>query len=97
FIGVPDQVYGGDISYLILNIGGFIAVFIVALLFVPRLYRAGTVTIYGFMAALPLCLLMFGEKSPTTEQLVVAICLIAAVGTFYTTMGGVRAVVWVDA
>src|SRR3954470_24364878 len=50
FVGVPDQVYAGDISYLILNIGGFIAVFIVAFLFVPRLYRAGTVTIYGFLA-----------------------------------------------
>ena len=50
FIGVPAAAFAGDISYLILNVGGFIAVFIVGLLFVPRLYRAGTVTIYGYLA-----------------------------------------------
>lgn len=126
FVGAPDSAFAGDISYLSLNIGGIIAVFIVAFLFVPRLYRAGTVTIYGFLAqrfgepariavsctfifgrllasgarlflaAIPLCLLMFGARHPTREQLIFSICLIAAIGTFYTTMGGVRAVVWVD-
>ncbi len=127
FVGVPSQVYQGDLTYLILNIGGFIAVFVVAFLFVPKLYRAGTVTIYGFLAqrfgepsrvaascafivgrmlasgarlfvaAIPLCLLLFETTKPTTGQLITAICIIAVVGTFYTTLGGVRAVVWVDA
>lgn len=126
FVGVPDTAFGGDLSYLILNTGGILAVIIVAALFVPKLYRAGTVTIYGylaqrfgetarvamscafifgrllgsgarlFLAAIPLCLLMFGAREPKVWQLVVAICLITAVGTFYTTIGGVRAVVWVD-
>jgi SSS family transporter len=126
FVGVPDSGYSGDLSYLSLTIGGVIAVFVVAGLFIPRLYRAGTVTIYGylaqrfgetarvavsctfvfgrmlasgarlFLAAIPLCLLMFGSKAPHVWQLVVAICLITAVGTFYTVMGGVRAVIWVD-
>ena len=50
FVGVPDETFKGDISYLILNLGGFIAVFIVGFVFVPRLYHAGTVTIYGFLA-----------------------------------------------
>src|SRR5688500_5586705 len=50
FIGAPDRAYGGDLSYLILNVGGFLAVFVVGFLFVPRLYRAGTVTIYGYLA-----------------------------------------------
>src|SRR4051812_816857 len=49
FIAVPDEVYLGDVGYLILFLGTFVAVFIVALLFVPRLYRAGTVTIYGYL------------------------------------------------
>src|SRR5205085_12090513 len=101
-------------------------VFLVAILFVPNLYRAGTVTTYGylgqrfgelarvavsctflfgrllasgarlFLAAIPLCLLMFGAREPRLWQLVVAICLIGLVGTFYTTMGGIRAVVWTD-
>jgi SSS family solute:Na+ symporter len=126
FVGVPDSAYAGDISYLTFTLGGFIAVFVVATLFVPRLYRAGTVTIYGylaqrfgetariavsatfvfgrmlgsgarlFLAALPLCLLMFGNDQPHRWQMIVAICLIGLVGTFYTTLGGVRAVIWVD-
>jgi SSS family transporter len=49
FVGVPDDAYLGDIGYLILFAGTLVAVFIVALLFVPRLYRAGTVTIYGYL------------------------------------------------
>lgn len=126
FVGVPDSAYVGDISYLTFTLGGFVAVFVVATLFVPRLYRAGTVTIYGylahrfgqtariavsatfifgrmlgsgarlFLAALPLCLLMFGSDQPHRWQMIVAICLIGLVGTFYTTLGGVRAVIWVD-
>ena len=50
FVGVPDRSYGGNVSYLILNLGNFIAAFLVAWLFVPRLYRAGTVTVYGYLA-----------------------------------------------
>ncbi|MBN2310337.1 MAG: sodium:solute symporter [Candidatus Hydrogenedentes bacterium] len=49
FIGAPEISYRGDLSYLILNIGGMIAAFVVAFLFVPPLYRAGTVTIYGYL------------------------------------------------
>src|SRR5688572_8022080 len=50
FIGAPDFSYGGNLSYLILNVGGLIAVFVVGFVFVPRLYNAGTVTIYGYLA-----------------------------------------------
>lgn len=126
FVGAPDSSYGGNLSYLILNIGGFIAVFTVGLLFVPRLYRAGTVTIYGFLAqrfgetsrlavslmflfgrmlasgarlmlaAYPLCLLIYGLQHPTHWQLIAAIALIGFVGTFYTTFGGIKTVIWVD-
>ncbi len=126
FVGVPDAAFGGDLSYLGLSVGGIIAVFVVALLFVPRLYAAGTVTIYGFLAqrygegarvavscafivgrmlasgarlflaAIPLCLLLFGPQTPSVGELVAAILLIGVVGTVYTTQGGVRAVVWVD-
>lgn len=50
FIGVPDDAFAGNLSYLVLFAGNFIAVFLVGFLFVPRLYRAGTVTIYGYLA-----------------------------------------------
>jgi len=130
FIGAPEEAYTRDLSYLILNVGGFMAVFIVAIVFVPRLYRAGTVTIYGFieqrfgpaakiatscmflfgrllasgsrlfMAAIPLCLLLFGTQTQQAHehrgQLVLAICLIGLTGTFYTMMGGIRTIVWID-
>jgi SSS family transporter len=49
FVGVPQESYEGNLTYLVLNIGGFLAVLIVAALFIPRFYRAGTVTIYGFL------------------------------------------------
>src|SRR5882762_2625272 len=49
FVGVPQESYTGNLTYLVLNIGGFLAVLIVAALFIPRFYRAGTVTIYGFL------------------------------------------------
>jgi len=131
FVGAPDEAYRNNISYLILTAGGLVAVGIVATLFVPRLYRAGTVTIYGylgqrfgegamiaasivfllgrmlasgsrlFIAALPVCLLMFATRGdngfqPSTGQLILAICLIGLVGTFYTAFGGIRTVIWID-
>lgn len=131
FVGAPDLAFRGNLSYLILNVGGLLAVLVVATLFVPRLYRAGTVTIYGylnqrfgegamiavsamflvgrmlasgarlFIAAIPLCLLMFARANdsgfePTRGELVLAIVLIGLVGTFYTAFGGIRTVIWID-
>jgi solute:Na+ symporter, SSS family len=57
FVGAPSEAYRGNLTYLILNVGGFMAVFVVGLFFVPRLYRSGTVTIYGFLAT------RFGETA----------------------------------
>src|SRR5687768_14848164 len=37
FVGAPQETFNGDLTYLSLNIGGFLAVFIVATLFIPRL------------------------------------------------------------
>src|SRR4051812_19878392 len=50
FVGVPDRSYGGDVTYLVLYAGNFAAAFVVGFVFVPRLYRAGTITIYGYLA-----------------------------------------------
>jgi SSS family transporter len=49
FVGAPAESYSGNLTYLSQNIGGFVAVIFVAVFFVPRLYAAGTVTIYGFI------------------------------------------------
>lgn len=131
FVGAPEQSYRGNLSYLSLTLGNFIAVLVVSTIFIPPLYRAGTVTIYGylarrygestrvavsvmflagrmlasgarlFIAAMPLCLLLFARRGQTDfvatrGQLVLAVCLIGLIGTFYTTLGGIRTVVWTD-
>jgi len=49
FLGAPQQSFKGDLTYISLNIGGFLAVFVVAAIFIPRFYQAGTVTIYGYI------------------------------------------------
>lgn len=49
FIGVPQMAFEGNLTYLILNAGSMIAAFIIAFLFVPPIYSAGTVTIYGYL------------------------------------------------
>jgi Na+/proline symporter len=130
FLGAPEAAFKGDLTYLILNIGNFIGVVIVAAIFIPRFYAAGTVTIYGFlqrrfgeparvatsamfllgrllasgarlfMAAGPVCLLLFHADHPQTipsrGELIAAILLIGAVGVAYTVTGGIRAVIWTD-
>ncbi len=50
FVGVPQMSFSGDLRYLTTNVGSCIGGVVVALLFVPPLYRAGTITIYGFLA-----------------------------------------------
>ena len=57
-----------------------------------------------FIAAFPLCLLMFAKPNdpsaafyePTRAQMVLAIALIGCLGTFYTAFGGIRTVIWID-
>jgi solute:Na+ symporter, SSS family len=49
FVGAPQFAFGNDLTYLIVNLGYIIAVFIVAAVFIPKLYAAGTVTIYGYL------------------------------------------------
>jgi SSS family transporter len=126
FTGAPQQAFAGDLTYLTMNLGGFVAIFIVAFVFIPRFYCAGTVTIYGyidqrfgetsrmavsvtfligrllssgarlFIAAIPVCLLLYGTVKPDKAQLVRAILIVGAVGVAYTVAGGIRAVIWTD-
>ncbi len=130
FLGAPQEAFRGDLTYLILNVGNFIGVVIVAAIFIPRFYAAGTVTIYGylnrrfgepariatsvmflvgrllasgsrlFMAAVPVCLLLFHADDPQKPashgELILAIFLIGAVGIAYTVSGGIKAVIWTD-
>jgi len=46
YLGVPEAAYGGDLTYLMANVGTVIAVVIVAWFFIPRYYRYQVVTVY---------------------------------------------------
>ncbi|MEO1717859.1 MAG: sodium/solute symporter [Planctomycetota bacterium] len=50
FVGVPQQGYTGDLTYLSTNLGMIIAAVIVALVFIPAFYRAGVSSIYALLA-----------------------------------------------
>ncbi|HOR49933.1 MAG TPA: sodium/solute symporter [Candidatus Hydrogenedentes bacterium] len=59
FIGVPQMAFEGDFTYLATNLGAMIAAFIIAFYFVPPIYAAGTVTIYGYLGQ------RYGESART--------------------------------
>lgn len=124
FIGAPEIGFGGNYTYLILNIGEVVSAFIVAYLFLPPIYHAGTITIYGylgkrfgeesamaaggmfllgrllasgarlFMAGIGFSLVLYGDASKSS--LLFAIVLLGLIGTLYTSVGGIKAVIWTD-
>jgi SSS family transporter len=49
FIGAPEQSYRGDMTYLSTNIGGLIAVIVVAVFFIPAYYRHNCTSIYELL------------------------------------------------
>jgi len=49
FVGVPQSSYLGDLTYLSSNIGGVIAGFILAWIFIPAYYRLGITTPYALL------------------------------------------------
>ncbi len=63
FIGVPQIAFDGDLTYLITNIGSILSAFIIAVFFVPPIYRTGSVTIYGYLGR------RFGPASKTAAGL----------------------------
>ena len=49
FIGVPAQVYGGNMTYLVTFVSGFAAILIVAFCFIPAYYRHNVSTVYQLL------------------------------------------------
>ncbi len=49
FIGGPDMSFKGDLTYLSTNIGGIIAIFVVAWVFIPAFYKADVISIYELL------------------------------------------------
>jgi len=49
FLGLPEQAYGGNLTFLASNIGTVLAVLFVAWIFVPAFYRERVVTVYDLL------------------------------------------------
>lgn len=49
FLGGPDQGFRGDFSYLMTNIGAFIAAYVVAVALIPRFYQYKVGTVYELL------------------------------------------------
>lgn len=49
FIGVPELAYKGDLTYLSTNIGGLLAVVVVAYVFIPAFYKHDVTSIYELL------------------------------------------------
>jgi len=59
FVGGSQQAYTSDLTYLSSNLGGLLAVVLVAWLFLPAFYRARVTSIYELLAH------AFGERART--------------------------------
>lgn len=49
FIGVPQFGFNGNLTYLSTNLGGLLAILIVAFVFIPAFYRANVTSIYELL------------------------------------------------
>lgn len=124
FIGGPEAAYKGDLTLLAYEIGKVLGALLVAILFLPAIYRSGCVTVYGFLgqrigpgaayaasimfllgrllasgsrlfiAGTAFSLILYGNLEPA--NLITAIIVFGVVGTLYTGLGGIKAVIWTD-
>eukprot|EP00752_Nemacystus_decipiens_P014104 g12540.t1 len=124
FIGGPAESFKTDLTLLSYEIAKLLGALVVAVLFLPPLYRAGSTTVYGylgqqvgpgaakaasamfligrllasgarlFIAGTAFSLILFGNLEPT--NMITAIILFGVVGTLYTVLGGIKAVIWTD-
>lgn len=49
FLGAPADVYNADMSFLLFNVGGFISIFVIGIVFIPRFKSAGIVSAYELL------------------------------------------------
>jgi SSS family transporter len=50
FVGVPQDAYDGDLSYLAANLGAILAIIVIVVLFIPAFYRSSVTTVYDLLA-----------------------------------------------
>ena len=124
FIGGPEYAYKNDLTLLVYELGKVLGALLVCALFLPAIYRAGSVTVYGylgqrigpgaayassimfllgrllasgsrlFIAGTAFSLILYGNLEPA--NLITAIIVFGVIGTLYTALGGIKAVIWTD-
>lgn len=75
FVGAPQLAYGGNLSYLMLGVGGIIGGTLAAIIFIPTLYKANTITIYGYLGQ------RFGQGAVTSASIVFMLGILLMAGS----------------
>ena len=124
FVGSPELGFNTNLTYVMNLMGAIVGGSIVAALLLPRLYKAKTITIYGFIgdrfgessrratsvmfligqlftsgsrlfiAAIAISVIVFGNIQ--FEFMVWSILLLGFVSTFYTMLGGIKGLLYID-
>lgn len=124
FVGSPELGFNTNLTYVTMLFGSILGGCVVAALFLPRLYNAKTITIYGFIgdrfgaksktatsmmfilgqlftsgsrlfiAAIAISVIVFG--SIQFQFMVWSILILGLVSTFYTMMGGIKGLLYID-
>ena len=75
FIGVPEIAYRGDLTYLMMSVGSTLGGILAAVILIPPLYHARTITIYGYLGQ------RFGAGAVTATSVVFLLGQLLAAGS----------------
>lgn len=62
FVGAPQIAYDGNFTYIMLSVGAILGGLLAALIILPVLYKANTITIYGYLGS------RFGDGARTSTS-----------------------------
>ena len=72
FVGSPELGFNTDLTYVLNLLGAIVGGMLVAALIMPKLYKANTITIYGFIGQVDYLVKKFREELHAPDALVVA-------------------------
>jgi Na+/proline symporter len=105
FLGVPDNSFRGNYTYLMSVLGALLAALIVSRVLIPRFYAIGATTVYELLEkrfdvvarrAAGLMYLVGRVFASGARLYLAAIAVSMVFGLAFTFMGGLNAVIWSD-
>lgn len=75
FVGAPQLAYEGNLTYLMLSVGAVIGGILASIIFMPTLYKANTITIYGYLGH------RFGQGAVTSSSIVFMLGILLMAGS----------------